>query len=132
MVSVASGLLHYRPLLQSSDRTVVVATIDGFPAAVFGLVDTLRPEASQVVSELRRMGLEVGNLSGCGEYVVSFNFSQVSLAEMLRIFEVIALEFPGFCSNVFTVALAHNPRSFWGQGYAPPPPPPRKELFAQY
>lgn len=46
---------------QSSGRTVVVAAIERQFAAMFGLVDTLRPEAKEVVFELERMGLEVGN-----------------------------------------------------------------------
>lgn len=44
---------------QSSGRTVVIAAIEGHVAGLFGLVDTLRPEAKNVVSELSRMGLEV-------------------------------------------------------------------------
>lgn len=44
---------------QSSGRTVVVAAVEGHVAGLFGLVDTLRPEAKHVVSELGRMGLEV-------------------------------------------------------------------------
>lgn len=44
---------------QSSGRTVVVAAVEGHVAGLFGLVDTLRPEAKGVVSELTRMGLEV-------------------------------------------------------------------------
>ncbi|CAN0581937.1 unnamed protein product, partial [Laminaria digitata] len=44
---------------QSSGRTVVIAAVEGQVAALFGLVDTLRPEAKAVVSELGRMGLEV-------------------------------------------------------------------------
>lgn len=31
----------------------------GYIAGLFGLVDTLRPEAHEVVSELTRVGLEV-------------------------------------------------------------------------
>lgn len=47
------------PRSQSSGRTVVVAAVEGHVAGLFGLVDTLRPEAKGVVSELTRMGLEV-------------------------------------------------------------------------
>ncbi|CAM9129320.1 unnamed protein product, partial [Hapterophycus canaliculatus] len=50
--------------LQSAGRTVVVAAIEGHVACLFGLVDTLRPEAKAVVSELSRMGLEVWMLTG--------------------------------------------------------------------
>lgn len=44
---------------QSSGRTVVIAAVEGHVAGLFGLVDTLRPEAKGVISELTRMGLEV-------------------------------------------------------------------------
>jgi len=38
--------------------------VEGYVAGLFGLVDTLRPEAHRVVSELTRMGLEVWMLTG--------------------------------------------------------------------
>lgn len=44
---------------QNSGRTVVIAAVEGHVAGLFGLVDTLRPEAKGVVSELTRMGSEV-------------------------------------------------------------------------
>eukprot|EP00903_Cladosiphon_okamuranus_P006647 g6490.t1 len=50
--------------LQSSGRTVVIAAVEGHVASLFGLVDTLRPEAKGVVSELTRMGLEVWMVTG--------------------------------------------------------------------
>lgn len=40
---------------------MVIAAIEGHVAGVFGLVDTLRPEAKGVVSELTGMGLEVSD-----------------------------------------------------------------------
>lgn len=38
---------------------MVVAAIEGHVACLFGLVDMLKPEAREVVSELTSMGLEV-------------------------------------------------------------------------
>lgn len=58
-LSFASAELRYNRWEQSSGRTVVVASVEGYIAGLFGLVDTLRPEAHKVVSELTRMGLEV-------------------------------------------------------------------------
>ncbi|CAB1097064.1 unnamed protein product [Ectocarpus sp. CCAP 1310/34] len=51
-------------LFKSSGRTVVITAIERHVAGVFGLVDTLRPEAKGVVSELTGMGLEVWMLTG--------------------------------------------------------------------
>lgn len=54
---------------QSSGRTVVIAAVEGHVVGLFGLVDTLRPEAKGVVSELTRMGLEVWMLEWYCIYV---------------------------------------------------------------
>lgn len=48
---------------------MVIAAVEGHVAGLFGLVDTLRPEAKGVVSELTRMGLEVWMLEWYCIYV---------------------------------------------------------------
>ena len=45
-------------------RTVVVAAIDGKPAAAFAIADTLRANAATVVASLKRRGLRIVMLSG--------------------------------------------------------------------
>ena len=45
-------------------RTIVAAAIDGKPAAAFAIADTLRNNASKVMSALRRRGLRLVMLSG--------------------------------------------------------------------
>jgi Cu+-exporting ATPase len=44
--------------------TLVLAAIDGTAVAVFGLADTLRPNAPTVIASLKRRGLDVVMLSG--------------------------------------------------------------------
>jgi Cu+-exporting ATPase len=45
-------------------RTPVFVAIDGGPAAVLGIADTLKPGSTDAVAELRRMGLDVVMLTG--------------------------------------------------------------------
>lgn len=49
---------------QTSGRTVVVASIEGHICGLFGLVDTVRPEAKDIVAELDKQGLEVWMVTG--------------------------------------------------------------------
>lgn len=49
---------------QTMGRTVVVAAIEGRFAALFGLMDTVRPEVKDVVAELQRRKLEVWMVTG--------------------------------------------------------------------
>jgi Cu+-exporting ATPase len=45
-------------------KTPILVAIDGQPAAVLGLADTLKPEANEAVTELRRAGIEIVLLTG--------------------------------------------------------------------
>lgn len=49
---------------KSLGRTVVVAAIEGQLSGLFALVDTLRPEAREVVAELRRRKFDVWMVTG--------------------------------------------------------------------
>ncbi len=50
--------------LEGEGRTAVLIAVDGEPAGVIGIADTLKPEAADAVAELRRLGLEVAMLTG--------------------------------------------------------------------
>lgn len=56
--------------LLSKGLTVTCFTLDGDLAAVYGLQDTLRPEASSIISELQRRGIAIHVLSGDDEEAV--------------------------------------------------------------
>ena len=53
--------------IAADGRTPVLVAIDGRPAALLGIADTLRPESAAAVAELRRLGLEVVMLTGDDE-----------------------------------------------------------------
>ena len=50
--------------LSAGGRTPVLVALDGRPAAVLGVADTLKPGSAAAVAELRRRGLEVAMLTG--------------------------------------------------------------------
>jgi Cu+-exporting ATPase len=64
-------------------RTVVIAAVDGAVAAVFAIADTLRPEASAVVANLKRRGLRVVMLSGDRQATASAVAKQVGVDEVI-------------------------------------------------
>jgi len=50
--------------LEDEGKTAIHVAIDGRLAGLIGVADTLRPEAAEAVSELKRLGLEVAMLTG--------------------------------------------------------------------
>ena len=53
--------------LAADGRTPVFVAIDGAPAAVLGIADTLKAGSAEAVAELRRQGLDVAMLTGDNE-----------------------------------------------------------------
>ena len=64
-------------------RTVVVAAIDGQPAAAFAIADTLRPNARSIVESLQRRGLRVVMLSGDRAATAEAIGRQAGIAEVI-------------------------------------------------
>ena len=64
-------------------RTVVLAAIDGTPAAAFAIADTLRPESADVVSALRRRDVRVVMLSGDRKATAEAVARQVGVDEVI-------------------------------------------------
>jgi Cu+-exporting ATPase len=50
--------------LAAQGKTVVAVAVDGGPAGVIGIADTVRPEAEAAVRRLRQMGIEVWMITG--------------------------------------------------------------------
>ncbi|HDQ40887.1 MAG TPA: copper-translocating P-type ATPase [Desulfonatronum sp.] len=50
--------------VSSSGKTALFMAVDGRPAAVLGIADRIKPEASEVVAALKRLGLRVVMLTG--------------------------------------------------------------------
>jgi Cu+-exporting ATPase len=58
------GLEEKAGELWNSGKTVIFLGVDGQAAGLIGLADTLKPNAAAVIAELRRMGIEVGMVTG--------------------------------------------------------------------
>ncbi len=61
---VAGGLRAMASTFASSGKTPILIAIDGRPAAVMGVADTLKPNAAGAVAHMRTLGLRVAMLSG--------------------------------------------------------------------
>ncbi len=75
--------------LMEKGYTIVGVAIDDYVVGLIGLIDTPRKEAKQVINELRRMGIEVGMITGDNERTAK------AIAEMLGIDFVLANVLPG-------------------------------------
>ncbi len=58
------GLAGETERLQAEAKTVVAVSVDGRVAGLLGIADTLKPGSPEAVDQLRRMGLEVGMITG--------------------------------------------------------------------
>jgi P-type Cu+ transporter len=60
----ASVLISERDRLAGEGKTAVLVALDGQPAGLVAVADTIKPESVGAISALRRMGLEVAMLTG--------------------------------------------------------------------
>jgi Cu+-exporting ATPase len=58
------GLEQKAEELWNNGKTVIFLGVDGKAVGLIGLADTLKPNAAAVVQEIRRMGIEVGMVTG--------------------------------------------------------------------
>jgi len=63
-VEVTEEFEAFMTQLEDDAQTAVVCAVDGTAVAVFGIADTLKPEAAGVTVALRKMGVEVHMLTG--------------------------------------------------------------------
>ncbi|MBZ0157055.1 MAG: copper-translocating P-type ATPase [Alphaproteobacteria bacterium] len=61
---VLNGLGERAAGLEGAGRTVVYAAVDGEPAGIVAIADTIRPTSRQTVEELRKRGIQVAMLTG--------------------------------------------------------------------
>ncbi|AOX99102.1 heavy metal translocating P-type ATPase [Jeongeupia sp. USM3] len=66
-----AGSLIEAERLQQRGQTVIAITVDGIPAGLIGIVDTVRPTSKAAVAQLQRAGVEVVMLSGDNEAVAA-------------------------------------------------------------
>ncbi|MCS7039661.1 MAG: heavy metal translocating P-type ATPase, partial [Anaerolineae bacterium] len=60
----ANGLAETVTHLEAEGKTVMLVTVDGEPAGVIAVADTIKPGAAEAVAALRRRGLDVIMLTG--------------------------------------------------------------------
>jgi Cu+-exporting ATPase len=79
----ASEMTADADLLARSGKTPLLVTIDGRPAAVIGVADTIRPTSAAAVGDLRRMGLSVVLLTGDREAVAQAIAKQAGIDQVI-------------------------------------------------
>ncbi len=79
--------------LAEQGKTAVLVAVDGQPAAVIGIADTLKPESAAAVAELHRLGLQVAMLTGDNERTARAIAGQLGIDRVLA--EVRSLQSEG-------------------------------------
>jgi Cu+-exporting ATPase len=69
--------------LQGQAKTVVAVTVDGAPAGVIALADTVRPGAREAVTALKRLGLRVTMMTGDSEAPATSIARQVGIERVV-------------------------------------------------
>ena len=77
-----SGAEDSRTKLEAEARTVVLMAIDGKLAGIFGIMDTLKENSSEAVSELHRLGLKVAMLTGDNQATAEAIAKQAGIDEV--------------------------------------------------
>jgi len=68
--------------LEAGAQTVVLIAIDGKLAGIFGIMDTLKENSSEAVSELHRLGLKVAMLTGDNQATAEAIAKQAGIDEV--------------------------------------------------
>jgi len=66
--------------LEGEGKTVMLAAIDGRPAGLIAVADTLKPRSAEAVSRLRRMGVQVYMITGDNRRTAEAIAAQVGIA----------------------------------------------------
>jgi Cu+-exporting ATPase len=85
----ADGLAALVARLEDEGKTVMLVTVDGEPAGLLAVADTIKAEAAAVVAALRRRGLEVIMITGDNPRTAA------AVARRVGIDQVLAQVLPG-------------------------------------
>jgi len=69
--------------LAAAGKTAVLVTVDGAPAGVIGIADTVKPESARAIERLKGMGLEVWMITGDNRRTAEAVAGQVGIANVL-------------------------------------------------
>src|SRR5262249_14201682 len=69
--------------LSTGGKTAVLAAVDGRPAGVLGVADTVKPDSADVVAALRRLGIDVVMLTGDNARTATAIAAQVGVPRVL-------------------------------------------------
>jgi Cu+-exporting ATPase len=69
--------------LEAEGKTAILAALDGSPAGVFAVADTVKPDSAAAIAALRRLGLEVVMISGDNARTAEAIAAQVGIERVL-------------------------------------------------
>ncbi|MDD5127889.1 MAG: heavy metal translocating P-type ATPase, partial [Dehalococcoidales bacterium] len=77
------GLLAQVERLENEGKTAMFVAVDGTPAGIVAVADTLKPTSTQAVAELHRMGLQVAMITGDNRRTAEAIARQVGIDRVL-------------------------------------------------
>jgi Cu+-exporting ATPase len=69
--------------LETEGKTAILAALDGRPAGVLAVADTVKPDSAEAIAALRRLGLEVVMISGDNARTAEAIAAQVGIERVL-------------------------------------------------
>jgi Cu+-exporting ATPase len=78
-----NGLGERADLLATQGKTPMFVALDGQPAGIVAVADTLKPESREAVQELKALGLEVWMLTGDNEATARAIAAELSIANVM-------------------------------------------------
>ena len=69
--------------LEAEGKTAILAALDGSPAGVFAVADTVKPDSAAAIAALQRLGLEVVMISGDNARTAEAIAAQVGIERVL-------------------------------------------------
>ena len=79
----ASGLEQSAIDLESQGKTAMFVAVDGRPAGLLAVADTVKPSSAEAVAALKRLGLEVAMITGDNQRTASAIAKQVGIDRVL-------------------------------------------------
>ena len=66
-IELSPALLEKKQQLEDEAKTAMIVAVDGAPAGIIAVADTVKPDSAEAIAELQKLGFEVAMITGDNE-----------------------------------------------------------------